>query len=53
MINAGEGDFLLKKDYLLDRYMKAILHKEKGLMDKGAILSHVTVAEIPTYHKLL
>ena len=53
MINAGEGDFLMKGLLSTDRYMKAILHKEKGLMDKGAILSHVTVAEIPTYPKLL
>jgi len=44
---------LLKGLLSTDRYMKAILHKEKGLMDKGAILSHVTVAEIPTYPKLL
>ena len=53
MINAGEGDFLMKGLLSTDRYMKAILNKEKGLMDKGAILSHVTVAEVPTYHKLL
>lgn len=53
MINAGEGDFLMKGLLSTDRYMKAILNKEKGLMDKGAILSHVTVAEIPTYPKLL
>ncbi|NMD11935.1 MAG: phosphate butyryltransferase [Candidatus Cloacimonetes bacterium] len=53
MINAGEGDFLMKGLLSTDRYMRAILNKEKGLMDKGAILSHVTVAEVPTYHKLL
>lgn len=53
MINAGEGDFLMKGLLSTDRYMKAILNKEKGLMDNGAILSHVTVAEVPTYHKLL
>ncbi|MDD4224668.1 MAG: phosphate acyltransferase [Candidatus Cloacimonetes bacterium] len=53
MINAGEGDFLMKGLLSTDRYMKAILNKERGLMENGAILSHVTVAEIPTYHKLL
>ena len=52
MINAGEGDFLMKGLLSTDRYMRAILNKEKGLMDKGAILS-TTVAEVPTYHKLL
>ena len=53
LINAGEGDFLMKGLISTDRYMKAILNKEKGLMENGAILSHVTVAEVPTYHKLL
>lgn len=53
LINAGEGDFLMKGLLSTDRYMKAILNKESGLMDNGAILSHVTVAEMPSYHKLL
>lgn len=53
MINAGEGDFLMKGLLSTDRYMRAILNKEKGLMNPGAILSHVTVAEPKTYHKLL
>lgn len=53
LINAGQGDFLMKGLLSTDRYMRAILNKEKGLMDAGAILSHVTVAEPKTYHKLL
>ncbi len=53
LINAGEGDFLMKGLLSTDRYMKAILNKERGLMNPGAILSHVTVAEPKTYHKLL
>lgn len=53
LINAGEGDFLMKGLLSTDRYMKAILNKERGLMDSGAILSHVTVAEPKSYHKLL
>lgn len=53
MINAGEGDFLMKGLLSTDRYMRAILNKEKGLMENGAILSHVTVAEPKSYHKLL
>ncbi len=53
LINAGEGDFLMKGLLSTDRYMRAILNKERGLMDKGAILTHVTVAEPKTYHKLL
>lgn len=39
---------------LLDtsKFMKAILNKEKGL-NKGNLLSHVVVAELKTYNKLL
>lgn len=37
-----------------DKYMRAILNKESGLMPGGkAVLSHVAVFEVPTYHKLL
>jgi len=53
MINKGEADFLMKGLISSDKYMKAILHKETGLMNPGAILSHVSVIEPPNYHKLL
>ena len=53
LINAGEGDVLMKGLLSTDKYMRAILNKEKGLMDNGAVLSHVTVAEPMNYHKLL
>lgn len=53
LINAGEGDFLMKGLLSTDRYMRAILNKEQGLMNPGAILSHITVAEPKNYHKLL
>ena len=33
--------------------MRGILNKEKGLLPPKAVLSHVTVMQIPTYHKLL
>lgn len=53
LINKGEADFLMKGLVSSDKYMKAILHKETGLMNPGAILSHVTVIEAPNYHKLI
>ena len=54
LINAGEGDILMKGLLSTDKYMRAILNKEKGLMESpNSILSHVTVVEVPTYHKLL
>ncbi|MDR1841041.1 MAG: bifunctional enoyl-CoA hydratase/phosphate acetyltransferase [Holophagales bacterium] len=53
MVKAGEGDVLMKGGLSTDKYMKAILNKEQGLLEPGAILSHVTVVENPRYHKLL
>ncbi|HUW07199.1 MAG TPA: phosphate acyltransferase [Williamwhitmania sp.] len=53
LINKGEGDILMKGLVSSDKYMKAILNKETGLMPPKAVLSHVTVIEVPTYHKLL
>lgn len=53
LVNAGEADLLMKGLVSTDKYMRAILNKETGLMDAGAILSHVTVIENPLYHKLL
>jgi len=53
MVRSGEGDVLMKGSLSTDKYMRAILNKEQGLMEPGAILSHVTVIENPHYHKLL
>ncbi len=53
IINAGEADLLMKGLVSTDKYMKAILNKEEGLMNPGAVLSHVTVIENPIYPKLL
>ena len=53
LINSGEGDVLMKGLVSTDKYMRAILNKEKGLLPPKAVLSHVTVVQVPTYHKLL
>lgn len=53
LINEGEGDILMKGLCSTDKYMRAILHKEKGLLPPKAVLSHVTVLSNPQYHKLL
>ncbi len=36
-----------------DKYMRAILDKEKGLLPPGGVLTHITVFETDQYHKLL
>jgi phosphotransacetylase len=54
LINAGEGEILMKGLVTSDKYMKAILNKEKGLMSSpNAVLSHVSVIENPNYPKLI
>jgi phosphotransacetylase len=53
LINNGEGDVLMKGLVSSDKYMRAILNKEKGLLPPKAVLSHVTVVQVPTYPKLL
>jgi phosphate butyryltransferase len=53
LINESKGDLLMKGLVSTDKYMRAILDKENGLMMPKAILSHVTVMESPKYHKLL
>jgi phosphate butyryltransferase len=54
LINRGEGDILMKGLLSTDKYMRAILNKETGLMASSkSILSHVTVIETPAYHKLI
>ncbi|MFA6335331.1 MAG: phosphate acyltransferase [Bacteroidales bacterium] len=53
LINAGEGDILMKGLCSTDKYMRAILNKEKGLLPPKAILSHVSVLSNPRYHKLI
>jgi len=54
LINAGEGEILMKGLVTSDKYMRAILNKEKGLMSSpNAVLSHVSVIENPNYPKLI
>jgi phosphate butyryltransferase len=51
MVRSGEADVLMKGLIATDKYMHLILDKEKGLLPKGAVLSHITVLDIPAYQK--
>ncbi|MCD4817437.1 MAG: hypothetical protein K8S23_01950 [Candidatus Cloacimonetes bacterium] len=53
LINAGKGDVLMKGLISTDNLLRCVLNKENGLMKPKAILSHISIAEIPNYHKLL
>lgn len=53
IISNGEGDLLMKGLVSTDKYMRAILNKEFGLVPPKGLLTHITVMETPNYHKLL
>lgn len=52
MVRAGDADVLMKGLIGTEKYLQLILDKEKGLLPKGAVLSHVTVLDSPAYQKL-
>lgn len=53
MVREGEGDFLMKGLCSTDKFLRAILNKETGLLPPKGTLTHCTTLEIPIYHKLL
>lgn len=52
LIREGEGEILMKGYLPTAVLLKAVLHKETGIRESN-MLSHVTLFEIPSYHKLL
>lgn len=53
MIREGMGDILMKGLCSTDKFMRAVLNKETGLLPPKAVLSHVAVIQNPNYHKLI
>ena len=50
---SGNADVLMKGLVSTDKYMRGILNKEAGLFHPKGVLSHVSIVEMPCYHKLL
>jgi phosphate butyryltransferase len=53
MVREGEADVLMKGLVGTDKFLKAVLHKGKGLLPPKAVMSYVCALEIPAYNKLL
>jgi len=53
MINNREGDLIMKGLISTDKYIRAVLNKEKGLLPPGGILTHISVLKPVGYHKIL
>jgi len=52
-VKDGEADILMKGLVGTDKFLKAVLDKDNGLMLPKAVMSYVCAIEIPKYHKLL
>lgn len=52
-VRNGDADVLMKGNINTDNLLRSVLDKKKGLLKDGGILSHVTVAHVPAYGKLL
>ena len=53
MIREHKADVLMKGLINTDNLLHAVLNKQSGILPAGEILTHITVAHIPTYPKLL
>ncbi|HOK24999.1 MAG TPA: phosphate acyltransferase [Bacteroidales bacterium] len=53
MVKTGEADIVMKGLVSTDKFLKAVMDKENGIMKPGAVLSYVCAVQIPSYHKLL
>ena len=53
VVKQGNAQLLMKGLVSTDILLRAILDKENGLLPKGNVLTHITIANIPGYHKLL
>lgn len=53
LVRRGEADVLMKGLIGTDQLLRAVLNKETGVLPKGNILTHMAIAEIPAYHKML
>lgn len=53
MVKSGEADIVMKGNVSTDKFLKAVMNKENGLMLPGAVLSYVCALQLPQYKKLL
>lgn len=53
MVHSGEADILMKGMLNTDNLLRAVLNKETGILPRGNVLTHITVASFFSYPKLL
>lgn len=52
LIRLGKGDFLMKGKLQTATLLSAVVNRETGIRT-GKLMNHLTLLEIPSYHKLL
>lgn len=53
MVKTKQADAVMKGLLSTDKFLKEVMHKERGLLPPKVVMSHVCVLELPRYHKLL
>lgn len=53
MTAEGETDIVMKGLVGTDKFLRAVMDKEQGLLVPGSVMSYVCAVEIPAYRKLL
>ncbi len=53
IVREGNADVLMKGLINTDNLLHAVLNKEKGILPKGRVLTHIAAVQVPTYPKLL
>jgi phosphate butyryltransferase len=53
MVKSGEADILMKGLVGTDKFLKAVLDKEKGLLPPKAVMTYVCAIQVPAYPKLM
>lgn len=53
MAKSDQADVVMKGLVRTDKFLKAVMDKENGLMIPGAVLSYVCAIQLPSYPKLL
>lgn len=53
LVKEGEADIVMKGLVGTDKFLKAVMDKEKGIMIAGSTMTYVGAVEVPAYKKLL
>lgn len=53
MVSEGKANLMMKGLVSTDKFMKALLNKDYGLLPPKGVLSHIAVMQFENYHKLL